>query len=503
MKRRFPNRKFLLLAGIFLILVCVVTVYFMGQTFTIQVQADKEIKVEIEQDCIRLINDRKGEGVHYLTFASVHQGKTFVDVYQGDQAVSMFLLYVHPTGVITHETYFGTSAGSHIITFAIILFLILLLWMLISDYRRDIRADYYQHKNVRNLGLIIYLASLLLGQIPYLFRSTGLENAVRSIVSSARGFAIIAFPVAFISFLLVTISNIQLMRKEGKTWRNMLGAMLGILLCLATVFPDLLTDYLQHHQTAIDVHNEQGIMTYVLMAIEEIIFIVVTYLECILLSSIIHAVHAARHVPSFDQDYMLILGCQIQEDGSLTNLLRGRADRAIRFARQQEEKTGRKLIFVPSGGQGSDEVMSEAEAIRNYLVSTGIPESQILVEDQSKNTFENLKNSAELVREDWKSGKRQTWHKPGRKSKSEDRDPKIAFSTTNYHVFRSGILASEQGIHAEGIGAHTKSYFWINAFIREFIASLYYEYRIHMRILVSFVLLMIALIGLVYISVLL
>ena len=83
------------------------------------------------------------------------------------------------------------------------------------------------------------------------------------------------------------------------------------------------------------------------------------------------------------------------------------------------------------------------------------------------------------------------------------KEPKIAFSTTNYHVFRSGILASEQGIHAEGIGAHTKSYFWINAFIREFIASLYYEYRIHMRILVSFVLLMIAMIGLVYISVLL
>ena len=256
MKRRFPNRKFLLLAGIFLILVCVVTVYFMGQTFTIQVQADKEIKVEIEQDCIRLINDRKGEGVHYLTFASVHQGKTFVDVYQGDQAVSMFLLYVHPTGVITHETYFGTSAGSHIITFAIILFLILLLWMLISDYRRDIRADYYQHKNVRNLGLIIYLASLLLGQIPYLFRSTGLENAVRSIVSSARGFAIIAFPVAFISFLLVTISNIQLMRKEGKTWRNMLGAMLGILLCLATMFPDLLTDYLQQYSGDEDAKRE-------------------------------------------------------------------------------------------------------------------------------------------------------------------------------------------------------------------------------------------------------
>ena len=44
-------------------------------------------------------------------------------------------------------------------------------------------------------------------------------------------------------------------------------------------------------------------------------------------------------------------------------------------------------------------------------------------------------------------------------------DPKIAFSTTNYHVFRSGVFASRQGIRAEGIGAKTKIYFWINAFI--------------------------------------
>ena len=48
----------------------------------------------------------------------------------------------------------------------------------------------------------------------------------------------------------------------------------------------------------------------------------------------------------------------------------------------------------------------------------------------------------------------------------------VIFSTTNYHVYRSGMYANEAGLHAEGIGSKTKWYFWSNAFIREFIALL-------------------------------
>ena len=37
------------------------------------------------------------------------------------------------------------------------------------------------------------------------------------------------------------------------------------------------------------------------------------------------------------------------------------------------------MIFVPSGGQGKDEAVSEAECIKNYLLSCGINEKRILV----------------------------------------------------------------------------------------------------------------------------
>ena len=133
MKTHFPTNKFLLLAGIFLILACAASIYLLGRTFTIEVEGGPEIRVEIEHDCVRLMKDEPGEGVHYLTFASVHSGKTFVDVYSGETLTQMLVLFVHSTGVITYDTYFGTNAGSRIIPVAIILFLALLLWRLIRS----------------------------------------------------------------------------------------------------------------------------------------------------------------------------------------------------------------------------------------------------------------------------------------------------------------------------------------------------------------------------------
>jgi len=73
----------------------------------------------------------------------------------------------------------------------------------------------------------------------------------------------------------------------------------------------------------------------------------------------------------------------------------------------------------------------------------------------------------------------------------------IVFSTTNYHVFRSGVIASNQGIDCEGIGSKTKWYFYTNALIREFIANIIQERKSHIALL-SFI--NISLIILIYIG---
>ena len=158
---------------------------------------------------------------------------------------------------------------------------------------------------------------------------------------------------------------------------------------------------------------------------------------------------------------MIIPGCQIRKDGSLTPLLRARVDKALEFASTQHEKTGKGASFVVSGGKGPDEVISEADAMRNYLLSLGVEDSRILKENKSRNTEENISFSAEII-------------------KQEKENARIAFSTTNYHVFRTGNIAYKAGYDMEGIGARTKAYFWINAFIREFIATLVSEKKKHL-----------------------
>ena len=240
-------------------------------------------------------------------------------------------------------------------------------------------------------------------------------------------------------------------------------AAIGIAIILFTLFPPILGEILQRNIEWIDVHNMKSPALYIEMIVENVVSFTAAYLECLLIGTIFFAVKAARHIPAFDKDYILILGCMIRKDGALTKLLQSRADRAVEFARMQEKATGKEIIFVPSGGQGDDEIMPEAQAIRNYLLSIGIPDERILPEDRSVNTYENLRNSAELIR-----------RHSGRP------DPKIAFSTTNYHVFRSGQIAARQGIDAEGIGSPTKKYFWINAFVREFVAMIVSGRRQHL-----------------------
>ena len=64
-----------------------------------------------------------------------------------------------------------------------------------------------------------------------------------------------------------------------------------------------------------------------------------------------------------------------------------------------------------------------------------------------------------------------------------NKNAKISFSTTNYHVFRSGIIAYNQGLNCDGMGSKTKWYFYTNALIREFIANLVQEKTSHLILL--------------------
>lgn len=261
----------------------------------------------------------------------------------------------------------------------------------------------------------------------------------------------VTLPLVFVFAVSMTISNISLIRHEGKRLTNMLGIITGIGLLGAVVVIVILFILFESY-------GAENVTIAVLYSIANAIYLV--FLS-VLSGSIISGLLAGHHTPSMDKDYIIILGCAIRKDGSLFPLIRGRVDRAIAFWKAQELKTGKKAVFVPSGGQGSDEIMAEGEAMKRYLLEQGIPEECILAETKSVTTLENMRFSRELI-------------------EKINPSAKIAFSTTNYHVMRSGILAKQAGLNAEGMGAATKWYFWPNALLREVAGMFAYQPKLQL-----------------------
>ena len=123
--------------------------------------------------------------------------------------------------------------------------------------------------------------------------------------------------------------------------------------------------------------------------------------------------------------------------------LQYRLDEAIRYLNENEES---KVIV--SGGQGPDEHISEARGMYDYLVSKGIDEERILMEDQSKNTFQNLTFSAEFL------------------DKEKD---SVAVVSNNFHVFRAVKIARKAGYKEVcGIAAKGEPFLQYNNMMREF-----------------------------------
>ncbi len=436
---------------------------------------------EIEQggDVIRITDFRlEGENIKYTVHA-IKKGKATVWIDIGDsKQISTY--YVHPTGVITEDSRLGNCTGAKVIILLITVYAAILLGTYIEKYRKGLKDDFYNYHNITLLGVCIFVSCFIPYNLAFMYDRSGILDAVRGLLSTASTMALIAIPITFLAAILIIISNISLMRHEGVNRKNLLGTFFSVLFMLILFFPIILENWLQR-QNLIDVHKENGWGNYFDMVVTRVVYVSAAYLFVILVATIVMGFVSARRTPAFDKDYILILGCRVRKDGTPTPLLKGRADAALKFAQKQKAATGKDIIFVPSGGQGKDEAVSEAECIKNYLLSCGVEESRILVEDRSRNTYENFRFSVDKI---------------------NDPDAKLAFATTSYHVFRSGFIASRNGMKADGVGARTKAYFGINAFIRELIATLEYEKKKHFTALGMLAVAVAVMQGLIFLSIL-
>ncbi|MBR0139722.1 MAG: YdcF family protein, partial [Firmicutes bacterium] len=338
-------------------------------------------KIENEE-VLALTGMSVGDGFVRGEFESLAPGNTIVYLSDGSNIMNGQMFYVHRSGLITEDTIYGRCTGGEVFPAAAAVILALLLYDSVKRLKKSMAEDLYRYANIRDMGLVIYLSAFLLLELVSVFNFKGLLNAACLITDTAQTILFFSFPLVFLTSVMVSLSNLKLMRNEGKSLKNMLGFILGLLFCVGILFPEIMNAFLQR-TTLVDVHNQRGIALYIFLFIENIIYVMVAYLECMLIGTIVIAVKAARAVPPFDRDCIMILGCRVAKDGSLTRLLKGRADRALEFARMQKERSGKDIIFIPSGGKGADEPVSEAEAVKNYLLSCGVPEDHIITEDKS------------------------------------------------------------------------------------------------------------------------
>lgn len=367
----------------------------------------------------------------------------------------------------------GGFNGDSVVMIAVTVFWLAVSAIMIWHFVQSKGPAFYAYSSIYYAGFFLFalvtgavMASVTVGHLikPMQYSMLGIYSTINR---ASVQFMMLSAPLMLLFAVVMAVSNIVLLRHEGKSLQNMLGLLVSLLL----IGGELLGMYLFTRDYS---GSEWEIR--IRSALENTYATVFVYFECMLIGAIVCDIRAAAYRPARDKDFVMILGCWFRKDGTLPPLLRDRADKAIDFWRRQKEETGREAWLIPSGGQGKDEPMPEAAAIRNYLMTKQIPDERILPEDQSRSTLQNMAFSKAIIRE----------RKP---------DGQTVFATSDYHVFRSGVWANEAGLPAEGIGSRTRWWFWPNAFMRETVGLLQKRWKqeaLTLILLISFFLVLAA-----------
>ena len=363
-------------------------------------------------------------------------------------------------GILRHTDLSNNVELSKSIQIILILFLIRISIGCTFYIKEQYEKQKYSYGIVMNLGLLIFINVNILRQINLLIYNWNVLNIVdiyNNTIKSFSFFAMLTLPCIIILSFYSIITNIVLIKKEGFDPRRLLGVILGFLALIGLCG----SQTLYYIITRLLIDTDKQFIKY---ALDICINATLSYFYTLIIATLYCNIRASKHIPEYDKDFIIILGSKIKSDGTLTPLLKGRVDKAIDFGNKQYELTKKKIVYIPSGGKGSDEVIAEAEAIKNYLLERGIKKNQIIIEDKSTSTIENMKFSKKKIDE-------------------VNKEAKVSFSTTNYHVFRSGVIATEQGIDCEGMGSKTKWYYYTNALIREFVANIVQEKKKHIALI--------------------
>lgn len=200
---------------------------------------------------------------------------------------------------------------------------------------------------------------------------------------------------------------------------NIAGILVSVILILITFF----FDKLRLLCTGLFSHTGGKVAVISVSVIATAGFIYVLILS-------VFMIHAQLKSPDNAQA-VVVLGCKVNGEKP-SRMLARRLDSAYEFLLERED-----ALCIVSGGRGDDEKISEALAMKRYLVNKGIDSDRIIMEDNSETTYENIKFSADILR--------------------EHNITDIAVVTDGFHQYRAGRIAGKFGFEVSAVNAENDS----------------------------------------------
>jgi uncharacterized SAM-binding protein YcdF (DUF218 family) len=158
------------------------------------------------------------------------------------------------------------------------------------------------------------------------------------------------------------------------------------------------------------------------------------------------AVYGNADNADYTEDAVIVLGAGLRGEAPSYPLQARLEETAEYYAKNPD------CVVVVCGAQGANETITEAEAMRRYLVLHGVPYEAVIIENRSVTTNQNLTFADELLTERFPKGYR------------------AVVITSAFHVFRAGCLARGSGINSAHIGADIGFFGAPANYIRELVA---------------------------------
>lgn len=130
-----------------------------------------------------------------------------------------------------------------------------------------------------------------------------------------------------------------------------------------------------------------------------------------------------------DVDCIIVLGCQVKDDGRPSDMLRDRLTRGIEL---YELGAAPKLLM--SGDHGREEY-DEVGAMKQYAIDAGIPSEDIFMDHAGFSTYETVYRAKEIFGAD-----------------------KVIIVTQEYHLYRALYIAEKLGVEAYGVSSDYHTY---------------------------------------------